>query len=130
MQRDEMQGYEELEEDLNNLSDDDIQPHLTRKDYEKDLDPKTLFNNEESINNLRYSTYQGLANSIMAELQQKYELKPREKNSTNVPPKMILSWNKTNEAVVTKQSNEAQVSWRNLVETRTMKTKKPENTEK
>ena len=38
MQRDEMQNYEELEEDLNNLRDDDMEPHLTRKDYEKYLD--------------------------------------------------------------------------------------------
>jgi hypothetical protein len=38
MQRDDMQNYEELEEDLNNLSDDDLEPHLTRQYYEKSLD--------------------------------------------------------------------------------------------
>jgi hypothetical protein len=32
VQRDDMQNYEELEEDLNNLSDDDLEPHLTRRD--------------------------------------------------------------------------------------------------
>jgi hypothetical protein len=31
MQRDDMQNYEELEEDLNNLSDDGLEPHLTNK---------------------------------------------------------------------------------------------------
>jgi hypothetical protein len=73
-----MQNYEELEEDLNNLSDDDIEPHLTRHDYEKSLDLESLFNNEESINNMGDSTYQGLIDSIMDELQQKYDLRPRE----------------------------------------------------
>ena len=76
MQRDDMKNYEELEEDLNNLSDDDLEPHLTKQDYEKSLDLESLFNNEESINNLGDSTYQGLVDSIMAELQQKYDLRP------------------------------------------------------
>jgi hypothetical protein len=30
MQRDEMQDYEEIEEEINNLSDDDLEPHLTK----------------------------------------------------------------------------------------------------
>ena len=69
MQRDDMQNYEGLEEDMNNLSDDDWEPHLTRQDYERSLDLETVFNNEESINNLGESTYQGITDSIMAELQ-------------------------------------------------------------
>jgi hypothetical protein len=73
MQRDEVQDYEELEEDLNNLNDDDLEAHLTKQDYEKSLDLGSLFNNDENINNLEDSTYKGLADSIMAELQHKYD---------------------------------------------------------
>ena len=85
-----MQDYEELEEDLKNLSDDDLEPHLTKQDYEKSLDLESLFNEDENINNLGDSTYKGLVDSIMAELQHKYDLRPREKSSTNIPPKNIL----------------------------------------
>ena len=126
MQRDDMQNYEELEEDLNNLSDDDQEPHLTRQDYEKSLDLEPLFNDEESINNLGESSYQGIVNSIMVKLQQKYNLRHRETNPTNVPSKKKLSRNKENEAVVTKPLVETQVSRTKTVETQTKKT---ENTE-
>jgi hypothetical protein len=88
-----MQDYVESDEDLNNLSDDDIEPHLTKKDYEKSLDLESLFNNDENINNLGDSTCQGLVDSIMAELQHKYDLRPREKGSTNIPP--IFFYHKT-----------------------------------
>jgi hypothetical protein len=76
--------------DINNLSDDDQEPHLTRQDYEIYLDQEPLFGNEESINNMRESDYQGITNSIMAEIRQKYNLRPRDKNSTTDPPKKIL----------------------------------------
>jgi hypothetical protein len=79
IQRDELQDYEELEEDLNNLNDDDLEPCLTKQYYEKSLDLESLFNNDENINNLGDSTYKGLADSIMAELQHKYDFRPREK---------------------------------------------------
>ena len=32
-----MQEFKDLEEDINNLGDDCIQPHLMKKDYEKSL---------------------------------------------------------------------------------------------
>jgi hypothetical protein len=81
------------------------------------------------INNLRDSTYQGLADSIMVELQQKYDLRPREKNYTNVPPKNdFYLRSKTNEATISKPPTETQASRKKPVETRTMQTKKPENT--
>jgi hypothetical protein len=91
IQRDEVQDYDELDEDLNNLNDDDLEPHLTKQDYEKSLDLESLFNDDENINNLGDSTYKGLVDSIMVELQHKYDLRPREKTSTNIPPKNILS---------------------------------------
>ena len=64
----------------------------------------------------------------MAELQHKYDLRPREKNSKNTPPKKILSWKKANEATVAKPSNETQVSRAKQVEAKAVQTKKPENT--
>jgi hypothetical protein len=93
------------------------------------LDIESLFNNEESINNLGESSYQGLADSIMVELQQKYNLRNREKHTTNVPPKNILSRNKMNEAEVPKPPTETQVSWTKPIEIRTTQTKKPKNIE-
>jgi hypothetical protein len=80
------QDYEGLYEDINNLSDNDQEPHLTRHDYERYLDQEPMFGNEESINNMGGSDYQGITESIMAELQQKYNLRPRDKNSTTAPP--------------------------------------------
>jgi hypothetical protein len=117
MQRDDMKIYE-LKEDLNNLSDDDLDPHLTRQDYEKSLELELLFNNEESINNMGESTYQGLIDSIVIKLQHKYILMPRKKNPTNFPPKNIFSRGIESEEVVTKPLVETQVSRRKTVETR------------
>jgi hypothetical protein len=74
------------------------EPHLTRQDYEISLDQEPLFKNEESINNLGESDYQGIVDSIMVELQKKYNLRPRDKNYTTAPPKKILSISKMNEA--------------------------------
>ena len=65
----------------------------------------------------------------MVELQQKYNLRPRETNNTSVPPKKILSRNKVNEAVVTKPLVETQATWTKIVETRATQTKKEENNE-
>jgi hypothetical protein len=91
IQRDEVKDHEELEEDLKNLSDDDIEHHLAKQYYKKSLDLESLFNNDENINNMGESTYKGLFDSIMVKLQHKYDLSPREKSPTNIPPKNILS---------------------------------------
>jgi hypothetical protein len=122
-----MHNYEGLEEDINKLSDEDQEPHLTRKDYEISLYQEPLFSNEESINNLGESTYQGITDSIMVELQQKYNLRPRETNTANGPPKKILSRRKANEAVVTKPIVEKQVAQAKRVETKETQTKKTQN---
>jgi hypothetical protein len=45
----------------------------------------------KKINNLVDSTYKVLVDSIMVELQHKYDLTPRENNSINTLPKNILS---------------------------------------
>jgi hypothetical protein len=38
MEEDGVQYYDELYEDINNLNDDDVEPHLTKQFYEKSLD--------------------------------------------------------------------------------------------
>jgi hypothetical protein len=114
MQSDDMEDYEGLDEDINNLSDNDQEPHLTKQDYERYLDQEPLSGNEESINNMGGFDYQGIANSTMAELQQKYNLRPRDKNYTTATPKKIPSRSKTNETAQPK------------VETQTAKTKTTE----
>jgi hypothetical protein len=76
----------------------------------------------------------------MVELQQKYNLKPRETSTTISPPKKILLRNKENEEVVTKktmekqaaqtkQTVEKQVAQGKKFETKETKTKKAENIE-
>ena len=97
MQSDDVQDFEGLDEDIDNLNDNDQEPHLTRQYYERYLDQETLFGNEVSINNMGESDYQGIVDSIMAEIQQKYNLRPRDKNSTIDPQKKILSRSKKNE---------------------------------
>jgi hypothetical protein len=116
MQNDDVQNYEGLNEDINNLSDNDQEPHLTKQDYERSLDQEPLFGNEEIINNMGGSDYQGIIDSIMFELQQKYTLRPRDKNSITAPLKKILLITKTNEAVQT--STETQAAKTNTTETK------------
>jgi hypothetical protein len=57
----------------------------------------------------------------MAELQQKYNLRPRDKNSTTDPPKKILSRSKKSEAA--QPSTETQAAKTKTVETQAAKTK-------
>jgi hypothetical protein len=91
---DDTNNYEGLEEDVNNFSDEDQELHLTRQDYEISLDQEPMSSNEESINNPGESPYQGITDIIMAKLQHKYNLRPRETNTEKGPPKNILSRNK------------------------------------
>jgi hypothetical protein len=71
MQSDDTQDFERFDEDIDNLSDNEQEPHLARQDYERSLYQELLFGNEVSINNMGDSDYQGIADSIMVELQQK-----------------------------------------------------------
>ena len=121
MQSDDVQYFEGLDEDIDNLNDNDQEPHLTKKDYERYLDQEALFRNEESINNLGESDYQGIADSIMAKLQQKYNLRPRDKNYTTDPPKKILLRSKKNEA--SQPSSENLMAKTKTIETQDAKTK-------
>ena len=86
-----MEDFKELEEDMNNLGNDCLQPYITRHDYEKSL---TIEYRTESNKNSSVSedlTYQGITDGIMVELHQKYNLGPRNRVFATVPVKKILS---------------------------------------
>jgi hypothetical protein len=65
----------------------------------------------------------------MVELQQKYNLRPRETSTTSAPPKNILLRNKENEAVVTKHTVKKQVAQGKKFEAKATQAKKEENIE-
>jgi hypothetical protein len=66
IQGDEVQEYDELDEEMNNLSDDDSEPHLTQQDYEQYLSFGPLLD-EQNINNFDEPTsqYKDLTDSIL-----------------------------------------------------------------
>jgi hypothetical protein len=116
-----MRNFEELEEDMNNLGDDCQELYLTRQDYEKSLNTEYESNNDESIDIIEDHAYQGIIDNIMVELQQKYNLRPRDRNITTAQPKKILSRGKDNEAA--QSLAETQTTKTKVVETQTAKTK-------
>jgi hypothetical protein len=101
--------------------DNDQEPHLTRHDYERSLHQEPLFGNEVSINNMGDSDYQGIVDSIMTELQKKYNLRPRDKISTIDSPNKILSRSKKNE--ISQPSTEKIIAKTKMVETQDIKMK-------
>jgi hypothetical protein len=88
--RQELEDFEELEEDINNIGKDCLQPYITRHDYKKSLTSnyRTKSNEKRSVS--EDLTYQGIMDGIMAELQQKYNLRPRNNVSSTVLVKNIL----------------------------------------
>jgi hypothetical protein len=72
--------FEELEEDINNLGDDCLQPFLTRQNYEKYVTTNDRSENNKNNDIIEDSTYQGITDDIMTELHQKYNLRPRNKS--------------------------------------------------
>jgi hypothetical protein len=94
-----VEDFEELEEDINNLGDDCLQPYLTRQDYEKSLNTEHRSENNKNNSITEDSTYQGITDDIMAELHQKYNLRPRNRSFTTTPVKKILPRGETDEAV-------------------------------
>jgi hypothetical protein len=93
-----MQDFEELEEDISNLGDECQQPYLTRQDYEKSLNTEYRSENNKNNNITEDSTYQGITYDIMAELHQKYKIRPRNRNITTTPVKKIMPRGETDEA--------------------------------
>jgi hypothetical protein len=117
-----MWNFEELEEDMNNLDDDCPEPHLMRQEYERSLNTEYRLNNDDSINITTYSVDQGIVDNIMAELQQKYNLRPKDRNITIAQLNNIFSRSKYNEAMQTK-ATETQTAKTKVAETQTAKTK-------
>jgi hypothetical protein len=73
------------------------------------------------------SQYKYIVDSIMVVLHNKYDLRPRDKISvTTNPPKKLLAWNKSNEAVVSKSPTKVQAAQIKQVETKETQTKKME----
>jgi hypothetical protein len=70
------------------------------------------------------SSYQGITDNIMAELQQKYNLRPRNRNVTTAPPKKILPRGETDEAAP--KAVEKQTVKTKAVDTQSTKTKPTE----
>jgi hypothetical protein len=97
--KEDLEYFEELEEDINNLGDDDPQPYLSRQDYEKFLNKENRLENDMNNNTSKDLTYQGIAYGIMIELHQKYNLRPRNRSLTISQMKKILSRGETDETV-------------------------------
>jgi hypothetical protein len=82
-----LQDFEDLEEDVTNLGDDCTQPFLTKEDYEKSLNTQQPSNKYENINNTDVSGYQEITDSIMAEVQPRYNMRSKNKPALTPQPK-------------------------------------------
>jgi hypothetical protein len=60
-----MQEFEDLEEDVNNLGDDCIQPHLTKEYYENSLNTEQSSGEDNNLNNADDPAYQGMVDTII-----------------------------------------------------------------
>jgi hypothetical protein len=94
-----VEDFEELEEDINNLGDDYLQPYLTRQDYEKYLNTEHRYESNKNNNFTEDSTYQGIEDDIMVEAPPEVQLRPRNRSFTTAPVKKILPRGETDEAV-------------------------------
>jgi hypothetical protein len=115
---------------MNLLSDDDSEPNLTQQVYELYLGSVQLID-EENVNNFDEPTsqYKILTDSILVELQDKYDLRPREKIVVINKPKKVLLRKKENEVVFLKPSIETSIVQTKQVEEKTTQTKTLENKE-
>jgi hypothetical protein len=95
----EVDDIEELEEDINNLGDDCLQPFLTKKDYEKYATTKDRSAKNKNGGIIEKSNCHGIEDNIMAELHQKYNLSIGNKSLTTPPVKKILPRGETDESV-------------------------------
>jgi hypothetical protein len=72
---------------------------LTKEDYVKSLSTEQSSVEDNNLNDVDDPAYQGMANTIMAELQHKYNLRPRNKPVSTVQPKKIFPRGKIYEPV-------------------------------
>jgi ribonuclease HI len=89
--------FEGLDEDISNLGDDNRYPYLSRQDYEASLIKESKSEDKVSNNATDDHTYQSVADDIIADLQGRYNLRPRNKNLPNVQTKKVLLRNDTDE---------------------------------
>jgi hypothetical protein len=85
-----LQDFEDLDEDVTNLGDDCTQPYLTKEDCEKALNTQQPSNKDEDINNVDVFVYTEITNSIMVEVQPRYNLRSKNKLVLTPQPKKIL----------------------------------------
>jgi hypothetical protein len=71
IREEDLEDFEELDEDINNLGDDSKSPYLSRQDYEKSLNKENSLEDDVNNDTFEYLTYQGITDDIMAELHQK-----------------------------------------------------------
>jgi hypothetical protein len=107
--------FEEINEDISNLGDDNKSPYLPRQDYEASLSKESTSEEHVSRNMTDDFTYQDIADDIIGELQGKYNLRPRNKSLPNVQIKKSLPRSETDE--VTPKVADKQSVKRNIVDT-------------
>jgi hypothetical protein len=85
-----LQDFEDLDEDVTNLGDDYTRPYLMKEDYENSLNTQQPSNKDEDINNTDFAICQETTDSIMAEVQPRYNLRSKRKPALTLQPKKIL----------------------------------------
>ena len=70
-----------------------------KEDYAKSLKTEQSLGEDNNLNNVDDPTYQGMADTIMVELQHKYNLRPKNKLVSNSQPKKFFPRGKTYEPV-------------------------------
>jgi hypothetical protein len=85
-----LQDFEDLEADVTNLGEYCTQPYLTKEDCEKSLNTQQPSNKDEDIDNTNVSVFQEITDSIMVEVQPRYNLRCKNKPALTPRPKKIL----------------------------------------
>jgi hypothetical protein len=75
---------------VTNLGDDCTQPYLTKEDYENSLNTQQPSNKDDDISNTNFVVCQETTDSIMAEVQSRYNLRSKNKPVSIPQPKKIL----------------------------------------
>jgi hypothetical protein len=90
-------GFEQLDEDIECISDDNRYPYVSRQDYEASLVRESK--SEDTVNESTTDdyAYQSVADDIITDLQGRYNLRSRNKNLPNIQAKKVLLRNDKNE---------------------------------
>ena len=84
------QDYGDSDNDVTNFGDDCSQPYLTREDYEKSLNMPQLLNESEEGDHTEICESQPETEIMMAEFQQRYNLRSKSKSTSTTQPKKNL----------------------------------------